>query len=161
MSARTYTFTSQSVEQTQSLAAQLASCVEAGDVVALDGDLGAGKTHFTQGLAEGLGVADLVTSPTFTVMVAYDSGRLPLYHFDLYRLEDALQLEDVAFYDYVDADGVSCVEWASKFADELPDHTLWLSITTGEDGARTIQATARDQRAIDLLDAWIAAASAL
>lgn len=157
MEPKTYTFTSDSVARTRAIAVRLATCVQSGDVVALDGDLGAGKTHFTQGFAEGLGVGSAVTSPTFTVMVAYEEGRLPLYHFDLYRLDDATELEDVAFYDYVGSDGVSCIEWASKFADELPDSTLWLSITTGADGVRTIQATARDAHAAALLDAWVAA----
>lgn len=156
MELKTYTFTSENVARTQELAARLATCVQSGDVVALDGDLGAGKTHFTQGLAEGLAVGSAVTSPTFTVMVVHEDGRLPLYHFDLYRLEDAAELEDVAFYDFIESDGVSCIEWASKFADELPDSTLWLSITTGADGARTIQATARDAHAAALLDAWVA-----
>lgn len=155
MAANTHTFTSDSVERTQELAACLAKCVQPGAVVALDGDLGAGKTHFTQGFAEGLGVKSAVTSPTFTVMVEYVDGRLPLYHFDLYRLENAVELEDVAFYDYVEADGVSCIEWASKFADELPDSALWLSITTGTDGTRTIEATANDAHAAALLAAWV------
>ena len=102
--------TSLNVEETQRIAAALAEVVVPGTVIALEGDLGAGKTHFTQGLARGLGVGEAVTSPTFNVMSVYDQGRLPLYHFDLYRLEDALELEDIAFYDYVEADGVSCIE---------------------------------------------------
>lgn len=155
MATNTHTFTSESVERTQALAACLAKCVQPGAVIALVGDLGAGKTHFTQGFAQGLGVASAVTSPTFTVMVAYEGGRLPLYHFDLYRLEDAAELEDVAFYDYVESNGVSCIEWASKFADELPDSTLWLSITTGADDTRTIEATANDAQAAELLAAWV------
>ena len=87
--------TSLNVEETQRIAAALAKVVVPGTVIALEGDLGAGKTHFTQGLARGVGEA--VTSPTFNVMSVYDQGRLPLYHFDLYRLEDALELEDIAF----------------------------------------------------------------
>lgn len=154
MEAKTYTFTSGNVERTRALAKQLAALAEPGMTIALDGDLGAGKTHFTQGFAEGLGVASAVTSPTFTVMVAYEDGRLPLYHFDLYRLEDARELEDVAFYDYVEADGVSCVEWAGKFADEIPDAALWISITTADDGTRTIDATANDAHTAQILQAW-------
>ena len=104
-----------SVEETQACAAALAGVLDAGAVVTLDGDLGAGKTHFTQGLAAALGVAQAVTSPTFNLVVEYTDGRLPLYHFDLYRLDSPYQLEDLAFYEYVEGDGVSCIEWASKF----------------------------------------------
>ena len=99
--AETYTLHSDSVETTQAHAHALAPLLCAGDVISLDGDLGAGKTHFTQGLAAGLGIEDVPTSPTFNLMIAYTQGRLPLYHFDLYRLNDALELEDNAVYDYV------------------------------------------------------------
>ena len=108
-----------SVEETQACAAALAGVLDAG-AVTLDGDLGAGKTHFTQGLAAALGVAQAVTSPTFNLVVEYTDGRLPLYHFDLYRLDSPYQLEDLAFYEYVEGDGVSCIEWASKFPEEMP-----------------------------------------
>ena len=143
-----------SVEETQHAAALLARLAEPGLVVALEGDLGAGKTHFVQGLARELGVTQPVTSPTFNVMSAYPEGRLPLYHFDLYRLEDALELEDIAFYDHVESEGVSCIEWARKFSEEIPDAALWISLTTTEDGARRLVATATDSRTNHLIDAW-------
>ena len=149
-------FRSDSVAQTQQLAACLAEVVEPGTVIALEGDLGAGKTHFVQGFARALGVTSAVTSPTFNVMSAYPEGRLPLYHFDLYRLEDAFELEDVAFYDLVEADGVSCIEWARKFAEEIPSSALWIAITTTAEGARDINATANDAQSQMLLDAWVA-----
>ena len=87
-------------------------------------------------------------------MSAYPEGRLPLYHFDLYRLEDALELEDIAFYDHVESEGVSCIEWARKFSEEIPDAALWISLTTTEDGARRLVATATDSRTNHLIDAW-------
>lgn len=146
--------TSLNVEETQRIAAALAKVVVPGTVIALEGDLGAGKTHFTQGLARGLGVGEAVTSPTFNVMSVYDQGRLPLYHFDLYRLEDALELEDIAFYDYVEADGVSCIEWAAKFPEEIPAQALWISITTREDNVRSIEVRTASGETQVLIDAW-------
>ena len=148
--------TSLNVEETQRIAAALAKVVVPGTVIALEGDLGAGKTHFTQGLARGLGVGEAVTSPTFNMMSVYDQGRLPLYHFDLYRLEDALELEDIAFYDYVEADGVSCIEWAAKFPEEIPAQALWISITTREDNVRSIEVRTASGETQVLIDAWFA-----
>ena len=148
--------TSLNVEETQRIAAALAKVVVPGTVIALEGDLGAGKTHFTQGLARGLSVGEAVTSPTFNVMSVYDQGRLPLYHFDLYRLEDALELEDIAFYDYVEADGVSCIEWAAKFPEEIPAQALWISITTREDNVRSIEVRTASGETQVLIDAWFA-----
>ena len=148
--------TSLNVEETQRIAAALAKVVVPGTVIALEGDLGAGKTHFTQGLARGLGVGEAVTSPTFNVMSVYDQGRLPLYHFDLYRLEDALELEDIAFYDYVEDDGVSCIEWAAKFPEEIPAQALWISITTREDNVRSIEVRTASGETQVLIDAWFA-----
>lgn len=148
--------TSLNVEESQRIAAALAKVVVPGTVIALEGDLGAGKTHFTQGLARGLGVGEAVTSPTFNVMSVYDQGRLPLYHFDLYRLEDALELEDIAFYDYVEADGVSCIEWAAKFPEEIPAQALWISITTREDNVRSIEVRTASGETQVLIDAWFA-----
>lgn len=149
--------TSSNVEETQRIAAALSEMVVPGTVIALEGDLGAGKTHFTQGLARGLGVGEAVTSPTFNVMSVYDQGRLPLYHFDLYRLEDAAELEDIAFYDYAEADGVSCIEWAAKFPEGIPEQALWISITTREDNARLIEAHTASEEMQQLIDAWFAA----
>lgn len=153
-STETYYLHSASLEETQAYARLLAPLLEAGDVITLDGDLGAGKTHFTQGLASGLGIAEIPTSPTFNLMIAYDQGRIPLYHFDLYRLEEAEELEDIAFYDYVEADGVACVEWAGKFEDEMPEDRLALSIMVNEDNSRTIEIRALGARSQKLLAAW-------
>lgn len=156
MNATSRTITSGSVEETQHAAAVLAQLATPGLVIALDGDLGAGKTHFVQGFARGLGVASPVTSPTFTVMCEYTEGRMPLYHFDLYRLDDALELEDIAFYDLVEADGASCIEWARKFAEEIPSSALWVSIETAADGSRHIHVRADEPQIEALADEWIA-----
>lgn len=142
-----------SVEETQTVAGALAGAVQPGSVVALDGDLGAGKTHFTQGLARTLGVAEAVTSPTFNLVAEYHEGRIPLYHFDLYRLDSPDQLEDLAFYEYMEGDGVSCVEWASKFPDELPEDRLEVFIAVEGECTRSIRARAFGS-AEALLDSW-------
>ena len=94
-----------SSEATKQLAATLAPYLQAGDVIVLSGDLGAGKTQFVQGVAAGLGVRDQVTSPTFNILLTYPAGSLPLYHFDLYRLEEADELEDIGYYETIDGAG--------------------------------------------------------
>jgi len=124
-------------------------------VVLLDGDLGAGKTHFTQGLAAGLGIAAEVTSPTFNLLYEYREGRLPLYHFDLYRLEDAAELEDIGFYEFVEADGVACIEWASKFPDEMPDERIAIVIASGEGDKRSFTVEATGEVAERACAAWL------
>ncbi len=106
----------------------LGSLLEPGDVVVLTGDLGAGKTCLTGGVARGLGDGSAVTSPTFAIMAVHDGGRIPLYHFDLYRLEDAGQLEDTGLYDMLDGDGACLVEWGDLFSDELGDERLDLAL---------------------------------
>lgn len=104
---------SESVEQTRRLGAILGGLLASGDVVLLYGELGAGKTAFTQGVGRGLGVAATVNSPTFTILKEY-AGRLPLYHFDLYRIEDPGELEMLGFADYFAGDGISVIEWAER-----------------------------------------------
>lgn len=140
-------FISASVGQTQELAERMAHCAEAGDVILLVGDLGAGKTHFAQGFARGLGLADVPTSPTFNLVCEYRGGRLPLYHFDLYRLESAEELDDIDYFGIVEGDGVSLVEWGDKFADAAPDDCLVLDFSVAPDGTRRISATATGSRA--------------
>jgi tRNA threonylcarbamoyladenosine biosynthesis protein TsaE len=105
----------------------LANILSAGQVVCLIGDLGAGKTLLVQGLAEGLGIVDSVNSPTFTILNVYEAS-FPVYHFDLYRLEDAAELFDIGFYEYTEGSGLSIIEWADKFPDQLPDEYLWIEI---------------------------------
>jgi len=118
-----------SAEDTAALAANMARKARPGDVVALTGPLGAGKTAFAQGFALGLGYTGVVTSPSFTIMNVCEGGRLPLYHFDLYRLpEGGKGLEDIGCEDYFYGDGVCLIEWADLAADCMPDHTSWISL---------------------------------
>ena len=114
---------SHSPEETFALGRAVAADLRAGDVLALCGDLGAGKTHFVKGLASGLGIAAEVTSPTFTLLHEYPGGRLPLFHFDFYRLESEDAVTGIGFDDYLDAGGVLAIEWAEKFPALLPAHT--------------------------------------
>jgi tRNA threonylcarbamoyladenosine biosynthesis protein TsaE len=109
------TFTSNSADETEAVARQIASELQAGDIVALQGELGAGKTHFTKGLVAGMASPASVTSPTFTIVHEYPGGRLPVYHFDFFRLEDARAASAIALDDYFFGEGVSVVEWADRF----------------------------------------------
>ena len=150
----TYIRKTTSPEATKQLAATLAPYLRAGDVVVLDGDLGAGKTQFVQGVAAGLGIRDQVTSPTFNILLAYPGGSLPLYHFDLYRLESAEDLEDIGFYETIDADGASFLEWGEKFPEALPYSYLRIWIEANSDGTRTVRAHSFGERSRQLLFLW-------
>jgi tRNA threonylcarbamoyladenosine biosynthesis protein TsaE len=132
----TYQYETKSAEETMSFAEKLGSLLQRGDVLTLAGDLGAGKTTFTKGLAKGLGVTRTVNSPTFTIIKEY-SGRLPLYHMDVYRLEDSD--EDLGFEEYFSGDGVCVVEWAVFIEDYLPEERLELVISHKGDDEREIQ----------------------
>ncbi len=143
-----------SPQATKQLAATLSPYLRPGDMIQLKGDLGAGKTQFVQGVAEGLGVSESVVSPTFNVLLSYDSGALPLHHFDLYRLDGLDQLEDTGFYDVVDADGVSFVEWAEKCPGCMGATFLEIELTIDEDETRRIRVHAYGQRARSLLTVW-------
>ncbi|HIY21365.1 MAG TPA: tRNA (adenosine(37)-N6)-threonylcarbamoyltransferase complex ATPase subunit type 1 TsaE [Candidatus Flavonifractor merdigallinarum] len=124
-------YRSNSEAETEALGAALAERLNAGDVVAFSGDLGAGKTAFTRGLARGLGVTERVTSPTFTIVNEYEGGRLPLFHFDLYRLGSAEELFDIGWEDYLLRGGVCAVEWSENGADML-EHPIRVDIRRGE-----------------------------
>ncbi len=113
------TFLTHSPAQTEKIGAALANTLSPGTVLAYRGDLGAGKTAFTRGLAKGLGCTDLVTSPTYTIVNEYLSGRLPLFHFDMYRLHSAEDLWDIGWEDYLDRGGICAVEWSENVADAL------------------------------------------
>lgn len=119
-------------DETIALGAQLASKLQAGDVIVLNGDLGAGKTTFTKGIAKGLGIKEIIKSPTFTIIREYQDGRLPLYHMDAYRLENG-GAEDLGLDEYFDGDGVSVVEWAQFAEDELPDEFLAITFKRTDD----------------------------
>ncbi|ASS76615.1 tRNA (adenosine(37)-N6)-threonylcarbamoyltransferase complex ATPase subunit type 1 TsaE [Tumebacillus algifaecis] len=114
------TYHTTTVEETQAVARALGAIVQPGDLLCLSGDLGAGKTTFTQGLARGLGVEEPVSSPTFTIIKEYDEGRIPLYHMDIYRLGESAAEEELGFDDYFYGEGVSVVEWAEWLQEVLP-----------------------------------------
>ena len=130
---------SHSPDETITLGRTIAATIRRGDVLALCGDLGAGKTHFVKGVAAGLGASASVTSPTFTLIHEYPGGRLPLYHFDFYRLDDEDEALKIGLDEYLDGDGACVIEWADKFPALLPPHTRWLRFTHREDGARMIE----------------------
>lgn len=110
-------YESNSPDDTYELGRDIGKKAVPGSVIALEGDLGAGKTLFTQGLAAGLGITEPVNSPTFTILQIYESGRLPLYHFDVYRIDDPYEMEEVGFDDYIYGDGVSVIEWPDRIAE--------------------------------------------
>ena len=112
-------FLTHSPDETQRVGAALAKTLRGGEVIAFLGDLGAGKTAFTRGLAEGLGVTDAVTSPTYTIVNEYLTGRLPLFHFDMYRLASSDDLWDIGWEDYLARGGVCAVEWSENVQDAL------------------------------------------
>ena len=112
-------FITHSPEETEALGAALGRTLRPGTIIAYTGDLGAGKTAFTRGIARGLEVNDLVTSPTYTIVNEYLSGRLPLFHFDMYRLTSAEDLWDIGWEDYLERGGICAVEWSENVADAL------------------------------------------
>ena len=113
--------TTHSADETQALGQRLAKRLLPGDVIAYFGDLGAGKTALTRGIAQGLGVTDLVTSPTYTIVNEYLTGRIPLFHFDMYRLSSSDELFDIGWEDYLSRGGVCAVEWSENVEDALQD----------------------------------------
>ncbi|MEG6520489.1 tRNA (adenosine(37)-N6)-threonylcarbamoyltransferase complex ATPase subunit type 1 TsaE [Desulfotomaculum sp. 1211_IL3151] len=119
-----------SPEETKLLGEKLAAFLMAGDILCLNGDLGAGKTAFSQGVAKGLGISNTVTSPTFTLINEYE-GRLPLYHFDVYRLGGPEDMEDLGYEDYFYGQGVCLVEWAERVKEVLPGERLNINLFRG------------------------------
>ena len=114
-------FTTHSPAETEKIGAALGNILPPGTVLAYEGDLGAGKTAFTRGLAAGLGCTDMVTSPTYTIVNEYLSGRLPLFHFDMYRLSSSDDLWDIGWEDYLDRGGICAVEWSENVEDAMED----------------------------------------
>jgi tRNA threonylcarbamoyladenosine biosynthesis protein TsaE len=123
-----------SAESLVSGAAEFAPTLASGDVIALVGGLGMGKTHFTKGLLQGLGSDEMVTSPTFSLLQEYHEGRLPVFHLDLYRLESEDEVLRLGWDDYLEADGLVVVEWADLFPGLFPEETIWLRIEEEDEG---------------------------
>ena len=121
-----------SEEETRALGLEIADALEPGDIIALIGDLGTGKTALTKYIAEGLGIKEEISSPTFTIVKEYRSGRLPLYHFDVYRLGSGEELLDIGAEDMLDGDGVCVIEWADIAADVLPADSLVVKLDYGD-----------------------------
>ena len=129
-------FLTNSPLETEAVGEKLANILSPGVVIAYRGDLGAGKTAFTRGLARGLGYAEPVTSPTYTIVNEYLGGRLPLFHFDMYRLRSSDDLWDIGWEDYLDRGGVCAVEWSENVADALEDPILITIEKLGQDARR-------------------------
>lgn len=153
-------FLSGSREETIALGRRLGALLAPGDVLVLTGDLGAGKTQLTKGIAEGMGVSSDVTSPTFTIEMVYEGAQMPLYHFDLYRLDDAEQLEDTGIFDVLGSEGVCVIEWGERFADELGDERVDVCVSRldgdaaeGAEPPREIRLSAHEGRGDELLSA--------
>ena len=127
-----------SPEQTEKIGAALAKILTPGTVLAYRGDLGAGKTAFTRGLARGLGYTEPVTSPTYTIVNEYLGGRLPLFHFDMYRLASSDDLWDIGWEDYLERGGVCAVEWSENVADAMEDPIVITIVKLGDDNRRII-----------------------
>ena len=121
-------FETDAPEDTEHLAMSLAAKASPGDIFALNGDLGVGKTVFAKGFAKGLGIDEPITSPTFTILQEYETGRLPFYHFDVYRIEDPEEMEETGLSEYLDGDGVCLIEWAERISDILPEETNYITI---------------------------------
>ncbi len=134
------TFISNSPAETEALGREFATALHEGDIVALEGDLGAGKTSFTKGVVAGTGSPAAVSSPTFTLVHEYSGASHPIFHFDFYRLNEAAEARALALDDYFYADGISIVEWADRFRELIPANAKWVRIVS----------TGPDQRSIHL-----------
>ena len=126
------TYVTNSPAETEALGQRLAERLQPGDVIAYTGDLGAGKTAFTRGLARGLGITERITSPTFTIVNEYQGGRLPLFHFDMYRLGSSEELYEIGWEDYLARGGVCAVEWSEIVADALEEPCIRVDIRQGD-----------------------------
>lgn len=152
-SADTLLVATASTAETEAFGARLAAVLTAGDVLVLTGDLGAGKTHLSKGIARGLGIGGAVTSPTFNIALVYEGGRLTLNHLDLYRIERADQLEDIDYFGTIEAGGVTLVEWGDRFAEVLELADVTVTITATGDDARAIQLTPLSARGTAIIGA--------
>jgi tRNA threonylcarbamoyladenosine biosynthesis protein TsaE len=134
------TFISNSPDETEAFGRRFAEKIKPGDVIALTGGLGSGKTQFVKGLAAGLSAATAATSPTFTLIHEYSGGRLPIYHLDFFRVEDRQSAERLGLDDYFFGDGVSAIEWADRFPGLIPEPARWISFEVKSETQRAITA---------------------
>jgi tRNA threonylcarbamoyladenosine biosynthesis protein TsaE len=132
------TFISNSPAETEAIARQLAEDVGVGSVLALNGELGSGKTLFTKGFVAGMGSNAAVSSPTFTIVHEYRDGRLPVYHFDFFRVESQQSLARLGLDDYFFGDGVSVIEWADRFPESIPEQARWILFEIKSENQRAI-----------------------
>lgn len=119
---------SESVDDTFLLGKRLGSVCKPGDIILLNGDLGVGKTIFSKGLGKGIGIEEPISSPTFTVVQVYEDGRIPLYHFDVYRIADVEEMEEIGYEDYFYGNGVCLIEWAGLIEEILPEDAISVTI---------------------------------
>ena len=138
-------FISKSPAETEQIGKALGEKINSGTVIAYKGGLGMGKTCFTRGLALGLGSSDQVTSPTFALINEYLSGRIPLYHFDMYRISGWEDLYSTGFFDYIDEGGVIAAEWSENIEAALPDNTIYVEINKIDDTTREIIITQKGE----------------
>lgn len=122
------TIETNSPEETFALGQKLGEKAKAGQIYTLNGDLGVGKTVFTQGIARGLGITEAVSSPTFTIVQVYEEGRLPFYHFDVYRIGDIEEMEEIGYDDYFFGNGVCMIEWAELIEELIPENSIHVTI---------------------------------
>ena len=149
------TFYAKDEQETKDIAASLAKLLNAGDVVLLEGNLGAGKTTFTKGLAEGLGIKRVIKSPTYTLIREYDEGRVPLYHMDVHRLEETGGT-DLGLEEYFEGEGVSVIEWATFIPEDIPEQHLEVQLKpVGEElMERKITFIPKGERYESLIEEW-------
>ncbi len=115
-------------EDTRQIGEKMAASCKPGDIILLNGDLGVGKTVFTKGFGKGLGIQDTITSPTYTILQIYEEGRLPLYHFDVYRIADIEEMEEIGYEEYFYGDGVCLIEWAELIRELIPEKAVSVRI---------------------------------
>ncbi|WP_026486903.1 tRNA (adenosine(37)-N6)-threonylcarbamoyltransferase complex ATPase subunit type 1 TsaE [Caldanaerobius polysaccharolyticus] len=139
------TYLSKGLEDTYGFGYRLSNALSKGDIVCLTGQLGAGKTSMVKGIAKGLGVEEDVTSPTFTIVNEY-YGRLPLYHFDVYRISMPEEMYEIGFEEYIYGEGVCVIEWADLIKDIIPQGSIWIDIRYLEEDERTIEIVAPEEK---------------
>lgn len=145
-----YKITSRSIEDTMELAENIESEKFPGMIICLDGELGSGKTVFVKGFAKSLGLEETITSPTFNIVKEYTSGEMPLYHMDVYRLEDGD--ESIGFNDYFNSDGVSIIEWSELISDILPEERLDIKFKVIDENTRIIKLTPHGSKYEDIIN---------